>query len=296
MTSVACGVPVVHAGVDWISMSCDAPSGVAALLCWRDERFAELGDQGYAEKQFTAHGYHGRSRGQVSVSTNGRAVLCQLSGAEAFDGWRAVSRYATNVSRLDVACTVRVSDGEASLASRGYSAIGGASRGRGRPIRATLISNQDRGDTLYIGSRKSDQLGRLYDKGRESKESLWKDCWRYEVQYRRDYAVSALRSLAGAPDEGAQAAASVRDWFSSRGVEPLYSAGDPAGSVAPDRKLPENERWLAWARRCVRPRAMELAKVYGWRFVAELLVGPIKTYDAWESLVGGIEIELVEDI
>jgi hypothetical protein len=35
---------------------------------------------------------------------------------------------------------------------------------------------------------------------------------------------------------------------------------------------------------------------YGWRFIAETLAGPIRTYDQWESLTRGVELELIPDI
>jgi DNA relaxase NicK len=284
--------PVVHSGVDWISMSCDRASGVAELLRWRDVAFKRLGEEGYSEQRFASHGFEGRSRGQVSVSVGRSSVLCSLSGVEAYSNWRTVAQHATNISRIDLACTVRPATRTSALAREGYATHEGRSKGRGRPVQLTLIQSQDRGDTLYVGSRKSDQLGRLYDKEKESKEKLWNGCWRYEVQYRREYAKIAAGKLAGVPTDAEACTATVSSWFSARGIPCVPIADNSAITIRPAPKVADDIEWLRWVMRCVQPRARELVKRYGWRFVAEKCVGRIDSYDQWETLLRDIELEL----
>jgi DNA relaxase NicK len=159
----------------------------------------------------------------------------------------------------------------------------------------TLIMGQDRGDTLYVGSRKSDVLGRLYDKAKESREPAYAGCWRWEVQYRRASALQTARQLQVAQDPGATIAATVGAWFRARDIgAPARSDALPLDHRVP-RPLPDDQRWLAWARKSVQPRARELVKRYGWRFVAEALAGGIATYEDWETMVRGVEYELEED-
>lgn len=154
--------------------------------------------------------------------------------------------------------------------------------------------NQDRGDTLYIGAPASDQRGRLYDKGRESDEPEWERCWRYEVQFRRAAAVSAMRQVASTPQPGATTAALVHSWFGSRGVDPCFRPDVAAQLVEPSRPTPDAERWLKWVRRCVQPTAKRLALRYGWRYVAEACVGRIATVEDWDSMMRDWECELTE--
>jgi hypothetical protein len=159
----------------------------------------------------------------------------------------------------------------------------------------TVILGEDRGDTLYVGSRKSDMLGRLYDKGRESQDPAYEGCWRWEVQYRRSYALSALRALSCSQDPAESIKATVASWFRDRGVRASFSTTAYPLPVRPARPVDDDARWLAWARKSVAPRAAQLGKRYGWRYIAETLVGPIRTYEAWLSLLEGIEIELEPD-
>lgn len=144
---------------------------------------------------------------------------------------------------------------------------------------------------MYVGSKASDQLGRLYDKARESSDANYSDCWRWEVQYRRAYASDAVRQLQAAQDPAATLTATVGSWFRARGVGAAFASGGDPLAVRSHRPLPDDERWLAWARKCVQPRAKELVAKYGWRYVAETLAGHIKTYDEYESLMRGVEFE-----
>ena len=158
----------------------------------------------------------------------------------------------------------------------------------------SLLLNQDRGDTLYVGAPASDQRGRLYDKGRESDEPEWARCWRYEVQYRRGAAVSAVRHVAGAQSEAEAVASVVHRWWADRGVHPHYEPVTGAELVIPARPTADDERWLTWVRRSVQPRARAMAVRYGWRYVAEACVGRIDSVEAWETMLRDWECELTE--
>jgi len=276
-------------------MSTDESGGHAALLEWRDRRFRALGDEGYRETQFSSHGYSYRQRSTVAVGSNGRRGVATVSGAQASPCWRDLFRLAENVSRIDLALTGRPGTPSDAVARESYRPTRRAERGRGRPISLTLIQGQDRGDTLYVGSRKSDVLGRLYDKGRESGAPEYRDCWRWEVQFRRAPALQTARGLALAEDASATIAATVGSWFRDRDVSaPTWTNTPPLDHRAP-KPVPDDARWLAWARKSVQPRARELVARYGWRFIAEQLAGPIATYEDWETMVRGLEFELQPD-
>ena len=293
--SLTCPVQLVAADVDWLTMSTDESGGHAHLLEWRDRRFVVLGDEGYRETTFASHGYQYRQRGQVAVGSNGRRGVCTVSGAQASASWRDLVGLAANVSRIDLALTGRPNTASSTLASESYRPAFSSQRGRGRPITMTLIQSQNRGETLYVGSRKSDVLGRLYDKARESGEPAYAGCWRWEVQYRRAPALQAARGLLVAEDASATVAATVGSWFRDRDVSAPAWTDTPALDCRPPKTTPDDQRWLAWARKSVQPRAREMVKRYGWRFVAEQLAGGIATYEDWETMVRGLEFELQPD-
>lgn len=294
MNNIPSLATIVHADVDWLSMSAKDPSACRTLLEWRDKRFSVLADGGWSEKRFSGHGYQYRQRGQVAIGVGRCDVVAQLSGAEASAGWRDLARLASNVSRVDLACTARTDTRTDALAEQEYAAATARKRGRGRAAQVTLIKSEDRGDTLYVGSRKSDQLGRLYNKEKESRQAEYSACWRWEVQYRRSYALSTVRALQATPVPSEAIIATVGRWFTDRGVRAAYRSGVDPLCTGNARPAPDDQRWLAWVRRCVQPRAKEMVERYGWRYVAESCVGHISTYEEWESLVRGLEFEFEE--
>ena len=167
----------------------------------------------------------------------------------------------------------------------------------GRPIGYSLLQTSEHSDTLYIGSRSSDAYGRLYDKGAESKAEAYAGCWRYEVEYKRKPALAKARALWSSPDTEAAIQGDCYRWFSDRRVLPCFRPGAAVVGGEVPTEVADDERWLAWVRRCVQPRARELVKRYGWRYVAETCAGGIVSIEEWLSLTTGVEFELeVTDI
>lgn len=135
-------------------------------------------------------------------------------------------------------------------------------------------------------------MGRLYDKGVESRECRYRDCWRYEVEYKRGLARACTARIQATPAEETTIKNIVRTWFDRRGVHALFSAAAPGVAVTATKGVPESDRQLAYLRRCIRPMAMRLVERYGWRYVAETVCGEIRTYEDWETLCRGIENEV----
>ena len=294
MVSLSALPTVVESRIDWLTMSVSSPGACQSLLEWRDRRFAVLDQEGHREKLHAAYGYHFRTRAQASIGVGRRGCVATFSGGEAESGFRDCIDWASNVSRVDLAVTGRLNDPTSRLAEAQYRASGGAKRGRGRRSALTLILSEDRGDTLYVGSRKSDQLGRLYNKEKESGDAVYQGCWRWEVQFRRAAALSTARALRASMAPTQQIQATVASWFTRRGVGTAFDRlGDPLPNQVGARE-PDDVRWLAWARKSVAPRAKEMALRYGWRYIAESLCGRIASYEGWETLLQGIEIEFSE--
>jgi hypothetical protein len=105
--------------------------------------------------------------------------------------------------------------------------------------------------------------------------------------------MSALRELEATTDIRGSITATVGRWFTDRGVRAAFGADGASMDVRDRRETSDDERWLKWVRRCVQPRAREMAARYGWRYVAEACVGHIGTFEQWESLVSSVEAEMV---
>lgn len=250
-------------GVDWITVTHPGKQDI-----WDDiyeVRMALDPESKWSFEQWAFFGYEGASYGKFSCGLRGVEGLMQFRGNLATEalalippGWKA--------TRIDLQCSVLLEE-VTSVAERYFRSLGGSSR-ISRPMLRFMSSSNDGGDTLYIGSRKSKQMGRIYDKGAESQIGADSELpsglfWRYEVELKGDKAVGvydALKRLGG--DYGAVIATYVYDWFISRGITPAFDREGVdlvvnAAVMAATDKDDANKK-LAWIVRCVTPVVQQL--------------------------------------
>lgn len=165
---------------------------------------------------------------------------------------------ANRVTRMDLQVTVRMSDAQEGYASDQYlRCLSGFERDR----KYTLISNSDKGQTLYIGSRHSDQFGRLYDKGVQAEIEKPGHMWRFEVEFKKPRADSIAREIMACRETcglDTGITAYLHQWFTMRGVRPLFTTEDQPFVIEVERKVTTEERKLAWLRTQVRPTVEKL--------------------------------------
>ena len=163
------------------------------------------------------------------------------------------------VTRVDIAVTVELDEAKPDAATEAYLA---------RPDVAqrkyAVIQNSLGGNTLYVGSRSSEQYGRLYDKGVEAKIAPPGEIWRYEVEFKKpksDIFVNTLYeriAKGGLPET--MLVSTVWLWFFDRGVNPLFRTSN-AGVIKPSSEFvaTTSDRQLRWLRTSVAPTLMKLA-------------------------------------
>lgn len=294
MTNIPLYAPIVGATIDWLSVSCNRPLSIAAFLSWRDATFERLQEGGYELRSWGTHGWQGHQAGSVRFASSRGNIIVQVSGGEAERNWYDLVMASTNVSRIDLATTVRPLSDASSTARDGFDVAKGLPARIGRPISYSLIQTTSSSDTLYVGKGSSDSYGRVYDKGAESGDPLLAGLWRYEVEYKRKVADAKARALLKAKEVPQIIAGDVYRWFNARGITPCYRPGAVESMSETPKVEPDDERKLRWLRSSVQPLAKKLTSRYGWRYVAEACVGRITSHADWESLVRDVEIELQE--
>lgn len=136
------------------------------------------------------------------------------------------------------------------------------------------------GGTLYVGNRKSNTFGRLYDKGAELNQSLPEDqhvateyLWRAELETKAERARAMFSSIVRAQARGGLrefTASSVLTWFSERGVYlPIVPRSPSIVSVA--HRAVDDLRTIKWLHEQVRPCVWRLAENGRQDEVAEAL-------------------------
>lgn len=255
---------IVDVGVDWLT--CTAPRGDPA------EGLQEFGHllmqqqvaDGNRKSLWKGQGYHGSRSGAVAVGVRHDGCILRLSSSAAASHYRQATSLAGNVSRIDLQLTALDHSNLVDRAHLAYYQIDGAPRKGGRPPSASLRLNKGGGQTCYIGSRTSDVVGRLYDKGIESKTAPEGKLWRYELEYKGELSPK-VAAMVSRPEAGpGYIAARVVGHFSDRGIPGPEIRDDPPTAFYDDRPTnvvnPDSDagRSLRWLKMSVAPTVARL--------------------------------------
>lgn len=294
MSSIPLIAPVIGAHVDWLSMTCNRESSVAGLFDWVKGRTGELREEGNVPKPWHQYGYQGARIAEVTYGIDRTSLLIILSGDEARRNWRPLANEATNISRIDLATTIKPSTDPGPLARDGYTAATRHSADRGSHRGCSIVEDSKGGTTLYIGSRASENFGRLYDKGRQSGKPEFAGAWRYEVEYKGKQALAKGRSLLAAPREPEAVTGDVHRWFSTRGVAPRFRAGSGSLDSPVPRRVADDEAWLSYLEKCVQPRNRKLGGRRTWLEIAEAACGRIDRAETMRLTIAALQRQLVQ--
>lgn len=207
-------------------------------------------------------GYYGTDFGVVQVGRGPQGCILQCSGSRAA-AVRELAPPWTGVPRVDVAVTVwykRDPGGELEMMADGSAA---ASRDAGGAAwRVSHIRGYGSGDTVYLGSRRSEVFCRIYDKGRESEgKAGYENALRYEVEVKGSWGARLW--------EGEARAAPDRHWLASqvqsvlRGRAVYLALPEQVACPVVPRETPEeatDDSRLAWLHNQVRPAVDRLLK------------------------------------
>ncbi len=178
---------------------------------------------------------------------------------------------ATNVTRLDLAVTLRDDDPKRDWTLIAQKEVQRDAKVESGYLKTHRIEGTPDGRTLYIGSRSSDRYIRIYDKTAESKGTYEPTSWRWEIEYKR-------------PRSGMVAARLLRHGFSEGEVLDTVASAlanvqvrlpvdhDPSGWIPVRHKRPTNdETRLKYAARVIGPFLKNLVANVGEDRVAQAL-------------------------
>lgn len=230
MENLELGVGAQSAGVDWLTVTVKDLSR-QGLLCDEANRLMDaLKAKGNTQKIWKFKGYNGYICGSVRWGTRDDGSILMLSGEGASLNWPVALAWCDNCSRIDLAVTVTMIAARPHIARDAYEVLVPPCSDVKSPRKLSFITNSDGGETMYIGSRMSDQYGRLYDKGIEACENTDVKpglIWRYEVefkQYRAQRIAKELLKYAKTSENYTEnLGETVYKWFLSRGVQPIFS-------------------------------------------------------------------------
>lgn len=214
---------VLATGVDTLTCSAEWAGGVHGLIGLAQYVQGQEASHGSKVMAFKRGPYRGVQTRHVGLAFKPGRVLAELRGVWADDWYRDLLAYADKVSRIDLQVTVKQDPYDHDQAVR--IALGDREKPKqaGRPSRFQLIMETSGGSTLYIGRGASRYQARMYEAGYKHPGQGLEECWRYEVQCRRERAQQVADVLERSEDYRPWLASAVHEHFRRRGVEPIYS-------------------------------------------------------------------------
>lgn len=261
------GVKAQNAQLDWLTMTTrNEEKGVDWLSRYSALKSYHPALKGCEERYFSWHGYDCRSLPGVllyGMKDNGEHIF-QAVSSMADDCFPITYGDDVRVTRLDIAVTIQLVDPIPDLAETYYK---NAIEGDNLQRRYTMYVNSLGGSTLYVGSRSSDQYGRVYDKGKQQHIKLGKSeiaqglLWRYEVCIKKpkaspmaDIIMQKMPLIGFCEETRAYMARFVYSWFYHRCVKPIFVTEDmELPRLAVEYTETSAQRKLRWIKTQVRP-------------------------------------------
>lgn len=260
---------IVDCGIDWLTLVTPASDALDTDALERMHhavtRDVYQGQSGIETKPWSFKGYAGWARGGFRWGYRRDGTIAQASSATADVIARAHHWYGWHATRVDLQATVHeyASPGERIEAARHQALATRSAASGGRPSKVRHISGHGDGDSLYIGSRASQVMVRIYDKGAESPaEVAYRGCVRYEIEVKGLAAQALWGRLIDERDTRAALLKTIAARLAHHGItSPLDKHTDlrynPVGLTATS----DLDTQLAWLERSVAPVVKKLARL-----------------------------------
>lgn len=258
-------VQSTFASVDWLTVTAKTQDARDRLLARAQVALTDAQQKRLPVRPWHFKGYHGWMSEHFRTGARADSDIVILSGNACACYWQEFVGLGENVSRIDLAVTTELVKADDRILLGYWDALEDF-RANGKPPKFTwtMLYNSKGGQTLYVGSRTSEQMGRIYDKGIESEatETAGK-IWRYEVEIKKPVAKSvamALSNVITAEEMGPAIGGYVYDWFKVRRLKPVFPQADNILVLETEVKSTSDDARLTWLTTQVRPSVKGLSE------------------------------------
>jgi DNA relaxase NicK len=251
---------VLETAIDWLTVSSKYQQVVRrwASKCM-DLQKLEKAD-GNQTRPWHLNQYQGQMCGRVRFGFSSSAMLVQLSGQTANDLFPYFWKDHDTITRLDIAVTYRTLESDNEQSTDAYRQALAYRADRPKSALPLLVRDGDGGSTLYVGSRASSRLLRLYNKHAESiarrdpaSTERYVNAWRVELEL-HDVDAQAVGMMLAEP--GA-AAPKIRyylgHYLGTHGITCPFAVTQEATLPTGFRRRSDRESRLEWLKKSVRP-------------------------------------------
>lgn len=262
---------VIEARVDWLTGFESSERKASSLIPLGQELVRQQEELGNRVRPFRMRGFEGECAGEARWGTSDLGNLLVVSGGLA-DRWKeSIATLADHLSRVDYAATVQQDPlapdpGEAIYES--WAQEGGTGNSR-VGIRREITKG--RGNTTYLGSRRSAYFSRIYDKHAESGGVYPPGSWRWEVEIKSDAARYEGERLRRGDLSREGIVDLVSNHFRRYGIPVSWGSGAELETWHGAHSPTDVDRTLLWFDRQVRKRAQWLATRIGRQRTLDVL-------------------------
>lgn len=247
----------VAAGIDWLTMTYSDDATIKEVAQWAGEYEAAMLDLGEESFTMNSYGYQGWRCFGMGFGIRQDGAILSMAGSLAAEKYPQARQFGGKCTRVDLQVTADLMNPQKQLARTHYNRL--LATTEPLPMKViTLLESKRGGQTLYIGSRSSDQMGRLYDKGAQDGSEEPGARWRFEVEYKGQRAPQVYAHLTDEKTRASIIGSTVWEWYNSRGVRPVWDKGDKeVRLVVPVRDHSVDQK-LLWLERQVAPTVNRL--------------------------------------
>jgi len=262
---------IVSAGLDWITLSSASRDSKRRYWRYYNGILADDLKNGYQPVRSSLYGFVGQRTRHAFHGEKQERMLLQVSGARAQRGIMLFRQH-DSCARIDIQLTVRIAPGAVNRWLDAAYDVAQNWRGtRGKKVDVTYRGGIDGKETVYIGSKKSDILIRLYDKFRESRDEQYRDCVRLEVQLRKKPA-QAIFDYVCENGLGTRYLCQVLCWYlARRGISTDWIKDNWSYVRPPKPDTPKESVTLSWLDTQVRKVVTRLSAEWGWTRIFRIL-------------------------
>jgi len=257
---------IISAGVDFYSGGMNTGSaGFAQAMELSISILLDLHKQGARIEPYKRLGYEGNYAAGAFYGEREDGSLWQWPGGIAHEAFLSLAPYAERASRVDVQVTFEQDPFNPNWAAEEYDRLQANVQGAkiGSVKGLELYTNNKGGQTIYVGSRQSDSYICIYQKGAQSGDSTYENCWRVECRYKNRYAAQIQERLKRQLGRLSQASYSVVLSHAERSGVDLALDPRPGVSIEPPRGAVKSDvlATLQWLEKSVRPAINRLRKL-----------------------------------
>ena len=205
-------------------------------------------------------GYEGFRCGPARYGLRAGGALLSLSGQAASDRLDVALDVAANVSRVDLAVTVQLTPPDFGLEEAVWADVRAWYIDHPNQLKASFIQDLGQGRTVYVGSRQSERMLRVYDKAAEADardderdRERYVGCHRFELEVKGASARPTALAVSAAVFPGYHVASTVAHYCAQHGIDHSPFSDAPMGLVPGFRRRSDTDSKLRWLGHSCRP-------------------------------------------